>query len=144
METKNKNLTDCQTEVSGVNVKALVNIVKQQIQDAVWKFNKEVENSVKSDNKLWKGVDLNQHLENVRKEAEARVRIADLSKDFQIQKDGFSVVLGCNVDWMPNDKKWNMFNWSSLKIDGRKFNSKDNHWEAFSVPNKIKAGWKEN
>ena len=134
METKNKNLTDCQAEVS--SVKTLVNIAIELISSAIYKVNYSTEWMDYYKKKGSNG--MSQYWSHRAELQEARSQIVELKELYKISKDGYSSVLGRNVDKYSFDNS--RFNWSSLKIDGRSFNSKKRHIQirSFSVPAKVR------
>lgn len=142
METKNKNLTDCKSEVSGVNAKALVNIAIELIASAVYKVNDSTEWMDYYYEKWEVGSGNYQYWSHRDELKEARKQLQELKKLYKISKDGYSSVLGRNVNKYPSHySQSNRFNWSSLKIDGRRFNSKETYSQmrAFSVPEKVRT-----
>ena len=136
MKTTNKNLTDCQAEVS--SVKTLVNIAIELISSAVYKVNQSTE---WMDYYWEKGGNGRNHYWSYRDELkEARKQLVELKQLYKISKDGYSSVLGRNVDKYSSSDADEWFNWSGLKVDGRRFNAKSSYTagRAFSVPAKVR------
>ena len=136
MKTTNKNLTDCQAEVS--SVKTLVNIAIELISSAVYKVNQSTE---WMDYYKKKGSNGMNHYWSYRDELkEARKQLVELKQLYKISKDGYSSVLGRNVDKYSSSDADEWFNWSGLKVDGRRFNAKSSYTagRAFSVPAKVR------